>query len=44
VNKAKDKACTEKIVQGIYTAEKDTKEVIKEIEYFNKRSVMFVIS
>jgi hypothetical protein len=44
INKAKDKAYTEKIVQRIHTVEKNTKEVIKKIEHFNKRSVMSVIS
>jgi hypothetical protein len=43
-NRAKDKAYTEDIIQRIYTIEKDTKEVIKEIKYFNRRSATFVIS
>jgi response regulator RpfG family c-di-GMP phosphodiesterase len=43
-NKAEDKAYIEGIVQGIYTIEKDTREVIKKIKHFNKRSAMFVIS
>jgi hypothetical protein len=41
---AEDKAHTEDIVQGIYTAEKDIREVIKKIEYFNRKSAMSVIS
>jgi hypothetical protein len=43
-DKAKDKVYTEEIVREIYITEENTKEVIKEIEYFNKRSVTFVIS
>jgi hypothetical protein len=43
-DRAEDKAHTEDIVQGIYTAEKDTREVIKKIEHFDRRSAMFVIS
>jgi hypothetical protein len=41
---AKDKAHTKNIVQGIYTAEKDTREAIKEIKYSDRRSATFVIS
>jgi hypothetical protein len=44
VNGAENKAYTENIMQRIYTAEKDTKEVIKKIKYFNKKSATFVIS
>jgi hypothetical protein len=43
-NGAKDKAYTKDIIQGIYTAEEDTREVIKEIKHFNRRSATFVIS
>jgi predicted transcriptional regulator len=43
-DEAKDKVYTEDIVQGIYTTKKNTREVIKKIKYFNKRSAMFVIS
>jgi hypothetical protein len=43
VNKSEDKALayTEEIVQGIHTAEKNTKEA-KEIKHSNRRSAMFV--
>jgi hypothetical protein len=41
---AEDKAHTEDIVQGIHTAEEDTREVIREIKYFNRKSAMSVIS
>jgi hypothetical protein len=41
---AKDKAHTEDIVQGIHTAEEDTREVIKEIKHFDRRSATSVIS
>jgi hypothetical protein len=40
----KDKAYTEKIVQRIYTAEKNTRKVIKKIKYSNRKSTMFIIS
>jgi hypothetical protein len=45
VNKAEDKALarTKKIVKGIYTAEKDTREV-KKIEHSNKRSATLAIN
>jgi hypothetical protein len=43
-DRAEDKAYTEDIVQRIHITEKDTREVIKEIEHFDRRSVMFVIS
>jgi hypothetical protein len=43
-DKAENKAYTEKIVQGIYITKENIKKVIKEIKYFNKRSVMSVIS
>jgi hypothetical protein len=43
-DRAKDKAYTEDIVQEIYTTEEDTREVIKKIEYFNRRSATSVIS
>jgi hypothetical protein len=43
-DKAKDKVYTEEIVQRIYTAEKDTKKVIKEIKHSDRRSATFVIS
>jgi hypothetical protein len=43
-DRAEDKAYTEDIVQGIYTIEEDTREVIKKIKYSNKRSATFVIS
>jgi predicted transcriptional regulator len=43
-DKAENKAYTENIVQGIYTAEENTREVIKKIEHFNKKSAMFVIN
>jgi predicted transcriptional regulator len=43
-DRAKDKVYTENIVQGIYTTEENTREVIKKIEYSNKRSAMFVIN
>jgi hypothetical protein len=41
---AEDKAHTEDIVQGIHTAEEDTREVIKEIKHSNRRSATSVIS
>jgi hypothetical protein len=41
---AEDKAYTENIVQGIYITKKDTREIIKEIKYFDRRSAMSVIS
>jgi hypothetical protein len=41
---AEDKAHTEDIVQGIHTAEEDTREVIKEIEHSDRRSATSVIS
>jgi hypothetical protein len=41
---AKDKAHTKDIVQGIHTAEEDTREIIKEIKHSDKRSAMSVIS
>jgi response regulator RpfG family c-di-GMP phosphodiesterase len=34
---AEDKAHTEDIVQGIHNAEKDTREVIKEIKHSDKK-------
>jgi hypothetical protein len=43
-DKAEDKAHTEEIVQGIHTAEEDTREVIKKIEHFDRRSATSVIS
>jgi hypothetical protein len=43
-DRAENKAYTEDIVQGIHTTEEDTKEVIKEIKYFNRKSTMSVIS
>jgi hypothetical protein len=43
-DRAKNKAYTEGIVQGIYTIEKNTREVIKRIKYSDRRSVKFVIS
>jgi hypothetical protein len=43
-DKAKDKVYTKEIVQRIYTAEKDTKKVIKEIKHSDRRSATFVIS
>jgi response regulator RpfG family c-di-GMP phosphodiesterase len=43
-DRAEDKAHTENIVQGIHTAEEDTREVIKEIEHSDKRSATSVIS
>jgi hypothetical protein len=43
-DKAKDKAYTENIVQRIYTIKKDTREAIKKIKHFNRRSAMFMIS
>jgi hypothetical protein len=36
-NRAEDKAYTEDIVQGIYTIEKNTREVIKEIKHSDKK-------
>jgi hypothetical protein len=44
VNKAENKVYTKDIVQGIYTIKKNTKEVIKKIKYFNKKSTTFVIN
>jgi hypothetical protein len=41
---AEDKAYTEDIVQGIHTAKEDTREAIKEIKHFDRRSAMFIIS
>jgi hypothetical protein len=41
---AEDKAHTKDIVQGIHTTEENTREVIKEIKHFNRRSAMFIIS
>jgi hypothetical protein len=43
-DRAEDKAYTEDIVQGIHIIKKDTREVIKKIKYFNKRSATFIIS
>jgi response regulator RpfG family c-di-GMP phosphodiesterase len=43
-DRAEDKAYTENIVQGIYTTEEDTREVIREIKHSNKKSATFVIS
>jgi response regulator RpfG family c-di-GMP phosphodiesterase len=43
-DRAENKAYTEDIVQGIYTVEKNTREVIKKIKHSNKRSATFVIS
>jgi hypothetical protein len=43
-DKVKNKAYTKNIVQGIHITEENTREVIKKIEHFNRRSVMFVIS
>jgi hypothetical protein len=43
-DRAKDKAHTEDIVQGIHTAEKDTREAIKKIKYSDRRSVTSIIS
>jgi response regulator RpfG family c-di-GMP phosphodiesterase len=43
-DRAEDKAYTEDIVQGIHTAEEDTREVIKKIEHSDRRSAMSVIS
>jgi hypothetical protein len=43
-DKAKNKAYTKKIVQGIYTIEKNTRKVIKKIKYFNRKSAIFVIN
>jgi hypothetical protein len=43
VDGTEDKAYTN-IVQGIYTAKKNTREVIKKIKYSDKRSVTSVIS
>jgi hypothetical protein len=44
VDGAEDKAHTEDIVQGIHIAEEDTREIIKEIKYSDRRSATFVIS
>jgi hypothetical protein len=41
---AEDKAHTEDIVQGIYTAEKNIRKVIKEIKHSNKRTATSVIN
>jgi hypothetical protein len=41
---AEDKAHTEDIVQGIHTTEEDTREAIKKIKYFDRKSATFVIS
>jgi hypothetical protein len=41
---AEDKAHIKDTVQRIHIIEKNTREVIKKIKYFNKRSVMSVIS
>jgi hypothetical protein len=41
---AEDKAHTEDIVQGIHIIEKNTRKVIKKIEYFDRRSAISVIS
>jgi response regulator RpfG family c-di-GMP phosphodiesterase len=43
-DKAKDKAYTKNIVQEIHITKENTKEVIKKIKHFNRKSVMFVIS
>jgi hypothetical protein len=43
-DRAKDKAYTEDIVQEIHITEENIKEVIKEIEHFNRKSAMSVIS
>jgi response regulator RpfG family c-di-GMP phosphodiesterase len=43
-DRAKDKAYTEDIVQGIHTTEKNTREVIKKIKHSNRKSATFVIS
>jgi response regulator RpfG family c-di-GMP phosphodiesterase len=43
-DRAKDKVYTEDIVQGIHIIKKDTREVIKKIKHFDKRSIMSVIS
>jgi hypothetical protein len=40
----KNKAYTEDTIQEIYTTEKNTKEVIKKIKYFNRKSATFVIN
>jgi hypothetical protein len=44
INRAKDKAYIKKIIQRIHITEKDTREIIKDIKYFNKRSAMSMIS
>jgi hypothetical protein len=43
MDESEDKALahTEEIVQGIHTAEEDTREA-KEIKHFNRKSAMFV--
>jgi hypothetical protein len=41
---AEDKAHTEDIMQGIHTAEEDTREAIKKIKYSDRRSATSVIS
>jgi response regulator RpfG family c-di-GMP phosphodiesterase len=43
-DKAEDKAYIEDIVQGIYTTEEDTREVIKKIKHSDRKSAIFVIS
>jgi hypothetical protein len=43
-DEAEDKAHTEDIVQGIHTAEEDTREAIKEIKHSDRRSATSVIS
>jgi hypothetical protein len=43
-DRAEDKAHIENIVQGIHITEKDTREAIKEIKYFNRKSATSVIS
>jgi hypothetical protein len=43
-DRTEDKAYIKNIVQGIYTTEKNTKEVIKKIKHSDRRSAMSVIS
>jgi gamma-glutamyl phosphate reductase len=43
-DRAKNKAYTEDIVQGIYTTEENTREAIKEIKHSDRRSAMSMIS
>jgi hypothetical protein len=43
-DRAKDKAYTEDIVQGIYTTEENTREAIKKIKHSDRRSATSVIS